>query len=91
MTVNLDLRPEISAQLREAAKARGLTVEEYLSRLIKEAVPMHRSEAALCLLDAWEEEDATEDGAEIEKRRNEWTSFKAAMNKGHSSDRILFP
>ncbi len=91
MTFNLDLGPEISAQLRADADARGLTVEEYLSKLIEEAVPMHRSKAALSLLDAWEEEDATEDGAEIERRRNAWTSLKAAMNKGHSSDRVLFP
>ncbi len=91
MTFNLDLRPEISIQLREAAETSGLTVEEYLSRLIEEAVPMQRSEMALSLLDTWEEEDATEDLDEIEKRRQEWASFKTAMNRAHSSTRILFP
>ncbi len=91
MTFNLNLRPELNAQLRESAKARGLTVEQYLSKLIEESVPVRRSEAALALLDAWEREDATDDREELEKRRDEWTTIEAAMNEGHSSQRILFP
>ena len=47
--------------------------------------------AALALLDAWEKEDATDDREELEKRLSEWTSLEAAMNEGHSSQRILFP
>ncbi len=91
MTFKLNLRPELDAQLRESAKASGLTVEQYLSRLIAESVPVRRSEAALALLDAWEREDATDDREELERRCSEWTSLVAAMNEGHSSRRILFP
>ena len=91
MTFKIDLRPELSAQLRESAEANGLTVEEYLSQLIEEAVPVPRRKAALSLLDAWEKEDATDDREELDKRHEEWASFKTAMNKGHSSDRVLFP
>ena len=91
MTFKLNLRPDLDAQLRESAEASGLTVEEYLSRLIEESVPVRRSEAALALLDAWEREDATDDREELDKRRRDWMSLKAAMNEGHSSGRILFP
>jgi hypothetical protein len=91
MTFNLKLRPELEAQLQESAKASGLTVDQYLSRLIEEAVPVRRDEAALSLLDTWEKEDTTDDRDELEKRRREWRSLKTAMNEGHSSDRILFP
>ncbi len=66
-------------------------MDEYLSKLIAEAVPTHRSKAAVALLDAWEEEDATEDQGESRRRREQWASFKAAMNEARSSARILFP
>ncbi len=91
MTFNLNLRPDLGAQLQKSARAHGQTVEQYLSRLIEEAVPVSRDEAALALLDAWEQEDSTGDREELEKRRREWASFKAALNEGHSSERILFP
>ena len=91
MTFKLNLRPELDAQLREAAKASGLTVEEYVARLIEESVPVRRSEAALALLDAWEQDDATDDPEVLERRSCEWASLKSAMNEGHSSRRILFP
>ncbi len=91
MTFKLNLRPDVDAQLRKSAKAHGLTVEQYLSRLIEEAVPMPRDEAALSLLEAWEKEDSTGDREELEKQRREWTVLKAALNEGHSSERVLFP
>ena len=85
MTFELNLRPEFDAQLRESANARGLTVEQYVSKLIEESVPIRRSEAALTLLDAWEKEDATDDREVLERHRNEWASLKSAMNERHSS------
>ncbi len=90
MTFRLNLRPDLDAQLRKRAEAFGLTVDQYLSRLIEEAVPVSRDGAALALLDAWEQEDSTDDREELEKRRREWASFKATLNEGHSSERILF-
>lgn len=83
MTFNLNLRPEVSAQLKEEAEARGMTVEEYLAQLIEEAVPVHRGGTALALLDAWDKEDATDDAEELQKRRREWASFKTAINQAH--------
>ena len=91
MTVKVNLRPELDAQLKERAAASGLTVEEYLSRLIESVVPTCRSETAVSLLDSWKREDATDDREELEKRRTDLASFKTAINEGHSSDRILFP
>ena len=91
IVVRLNLKPELDALLRERAAASGLTVEEFLSRLIEETVTVRRTDTALSLLTAWGEEDATDDREELERRRGEWASFKDAMNEGHSSDRTLFP
>jgi hypothetical protein len=38
MTVTLDLRPEIEARLAEHACARAVAVEEYLGKVVEEAV-----------------------------------------------------
>ena len=91
MTVTLELKPALDARLRELARASGLTVEKYLARLIERSVPALSGHAAIALLDEWGKEDATADRDELAKRRKEWTAFKAAMNEGHSSDRLLFP
>ncbi len=91
MTVELKLRPELDVQLRGLAEANGLTIEEYLATLIEDSLPKGRPDTALALLEAWKEEDATDDPEELERREIEWTAFKDALNEGHSSDRILFP
>jgi hypothetical protein len=46
---------------------------------------------AVSLLKAWEAEDATDDPAELEARRDDWEATKASLNESHSSDRRLFP
>jgi hypothetical protein len=38
VTFTLELRPEIEAQIREHAQARGLAVEEYLQTVIEDVV-----------------------------------------------------
>lgn len=91
MTLTLDLPPELDSQLKELARAEGMTLETYLARLLAEAVNTRPTQDAAALLRAWEEEDATADPGELACRQREWEAFKAALNAAHSSDRVLFP
>jgi hypothetical protein len=91
MTVTIDLRPEIASVLQERARARALTLDDYLAELVEAAAGAARQQAAVELLTTWENEDATADAAELDVRQAEWEAFKSALNEGHSSDRALFP
>jgi hypothetical protein len=90
MTVTIDLKPELEARLQEQARARALTLDDYVAKLVEEAAGAAKNRAAMELLASWETEDATEDTAELEARRADWEALKAAMNEGRSSDRALF-
>ena len=91
MTVTLELEAELDDRLRSLAEAEGLSVEEYVRRLIREAVPAGSPEPALALLRRWESHDATADPAVLDQRREDWSAFSEAMNRSHPSNRILFP
>ncbi len=91
MTVKLELKPELDAQLREAAEANRQSVAEFIARLVEESLPRRRRDNALALFESWQQEDATDDCDELAKRRDEWKSMKTALNLGRSSDRVLFP
>jgi len=41
MTIRVELNPEMEAWLIAGAKARGLSVEEYAERLLRDAVALH--------------------------------------------------
>lgn len=91
MTVNLDLEPELDSHLRALAEAERVSVEDYLRRLIRDAVHARSGAAASALLQKWQREDATEDSEELARRRRDWEAFREAMNRSHSSHRLLFP
>lgn len=46
---------------------------------------------ALALLREWESEDATANAEELARRERDWEELREAMNRSHSSDRILYP
>jgi len=91
MTVTLELEPELDSHLRAVAHAEGVSVEQYLRRLIAGAVRSGPAEPALALLQEWEEEDATEDPDEIARRKRDWEAFREALSRSHSSSRVIFP
>jgi len=68
-----------------------MTVRAYMASRLEKIVAPKANRAAIALLDAWEEEDATESGSEIEQRRADWEEMKTALNSSHDSDRTLFP
>ena len=50
-----------------------------------------KNQAAIEMLNQWDEEDKTDDPEEIARRQAELDEFKAAMNESHSSSRIIYP
>lgn len=47
--------------------------------------------SVLALLREWESEDATGNAEELARRERNWEELREAMNRSHSSDRILYP
>ncbi len=91
MAVTIELKHELDSHLRQLAEVHGMELGAYLAELIEGAVPASRGQAGVALLADWDREDSTEKPEELEARRLEWDAMKKAMNKNHSSDRILFP
>lgn len=101
MTVTLNLRPEVEAEIAQKAAAEGTGVSDYLEQMIEKSVSPPqvvpeqesvRNHAAREVLRAWRAQNATTDPAELEQRRHDWEEFKTALNESHtSSDRVLFP
>jgi hypothetical protein len=91
MTLAIELPPVLLGRVEARAQERGMSLAEYVAKLIEEALPAEPNARGVSLLKAWEAEDATEDPAELEARRADWEATKAELNEGHSSDRKLFP
>lgn len=91
MTVALDLPSTILTRLEARAAERQMSLVEYLTRLIEEALPAEPNARAVSLLEQWEAEDATDDPEEVQARRDDWNAMKEALNESHGSDRRLFP
>ncbi|UQA63310.1 hypothetical protein [Polyangium aurulentum] len=91
MSMVLDLPPDLESGVRRLAEERGVDPADYVRALLEEALHKERGARAAALLAAWDEEDRTDDPAELEARRVDWEAQKSAMNEAHSSDRKLFP
>ncbi len=101
MTVTLNLKPEVEAEIAQQAAAKGTGISHYLEQMIensvtpRQVVPEQESAknyTAREVLRAWRAQNATTDPAELEQRRRDWEEFKGALNESHtSSDRVLFP
>jgi predicted transcriptional regulator len=91
MSMTIDLPPEVEARVRQLAEVRGLAPSDYVRELVEESVRKERGADVASLLAAWDEEDRTEDPAELAARQKEWEALQAAMNESHPSDRKLVP
>ena len=73
------LRPELEARLKQEAQRRGVDVSECASRILDEALSsattLQANQSTLSLLDQWDQEDATSDPAEIDRRSREADEF----------------
>lgn len=104
MTVTLDLRPEVEAEVTRRAEAQGVALSEQIDRLVAEAIrrqppviplsaeaQMEKNQAAIEMLNQWDIEDETDDPEEIARRHADWEEFKKGMNQNHTSHRIIYP
>lgn len=102
MTVILNLKPEVEAEIAQKAAAEGTGVSDYLEKMIEETVKpeprvvysqeqLAKNQAALAMLEEWDREDETDDPEEIARRQAEWEQFKEGMNESHTSNQIIYP
>ena len=99
MTVTLNLKPEVEAEIAQKAAAEGTGVSDYLEKMIEETVKpeprvatptrrhsLRKIRRRLAVLRQWREEDKTDDPEEIARRQAELGGVqKAAMNESHTS------
>ena len=98
MTVTLDLKPEIEAEVTRQANAQGVALSEQIDLRRQPHLPplsaeaqKEKNQAAIELLNQWDDEDETDDPEEIARRQAEWEAFKTGMNQNHTSSRIIYP
>ena len=100
MTVTINLKPDVEARVSQRAAKEGAAVSDYLERIIEETVQLEKSnaeekqeknQAALAMLQQWDEADKTDDPEEISRRQADLDDFMAAMNASHTSDRVIYP
>ena len=102
MTTTTQVRPKVDAEMARPRVTAGPTLQERIDALIAEAVknapaPLsveeqrNKNQAAIEMLDQWEEEDKTNDPEEIARRVTEWKEFKKGINENYSSGRIVHP
>ncbi len=101
--ITLDLTPTEEAQVVTIARQIGLAPAEYATKLVQERLPpvpaeaaptiSARSAAAIAQLQAWKEEDATDDPEELRQADADLKELLHNLNKNRieSGERPLFP
>lgn len=102
MTVMLNLKPKVEAEIAQKAAAEGTRIFDSLEKMIEGAIrpgspvvysqeQLAKNQAALAMLEEWVREDETNDPDEIARRQVEWEEFRQGMNENHTFSRVLFP
>ena len=105
--MSLDLNPTLEAEIRQRAAAEGVTTSQLIDRLLhsssvkqESAAPKSEihsvdpaNDASIALLQAWLEEDVTDDPEEVRKAEEELADFKRNMNlpRKEAGARIHYP
>jgi len=101
--ITLDLTPTEEAQISTVARQTGLAPADYVKKLVQEHLPPVQSitppavdaenAAAIAQIQAWKEEDATDDPEEIRKADDDLRELMYNLNKNRveSGERPLFP
>jgi hypothetical protein len=93
LTVILELTPDEAETLTAQARAQGTDIETLLHRIIAQLTPTterpsltEKQKAAIALLDAWRDEDATDDDEELARRDAEFEEFKTNINRWRTEE-----
>lgn len=91
MSITIHIPDELSAQLEDEARRRGVEPQQFAVEIIRDRLPpVDKAKALRSLFDQWAAEDATDDPAEIMRRREEWAQLKRALNENRTSGPKLF-
>lgn len=78
--MTISIPPDLEKRLKEEASRRGVGADQCAVELIARALPgAHPNQASLDLLAKWDAEEATDDPAEIERRRVEAEEFMQSL------------
>lgn len=100
MSLTIDIEPELQERLSREARRLGMQEADFAKRLIAQHLadlhdeqPTRPDTATLALFAKWDEEDATSDPAELQRRREDWEQLKQALNRNRETvgARKLFP
>ena len=72
--MTITLSPEIESRVIAEASKMGIDANEFVTKLIEEALPKP-NQATLDLLAEWDREEATDDPEEIARRQREGEEF----------------
>ncbi len=94
MTLQIELTDDTEKLLKREAERQGIGPEELAKSLIEKSFVVGPPDTAtLELLAKWDERDATDDPAEIERRNRDFEEFKNAINETRraAGARIIYP
>jgi hypothetical protein len=105
MTLTIELNPQEAAWIAAQAARQSLPPEDIVKRLIDAQLPRTpapvqpapaisaKNAAAIAMLQAWREEDATEDPEELRKAEEELEELKRNLNANRAAtgERLAFP
>ena len=98
MTVTLELKPDEITALQNRAQSERVDMETVLHSLIAQITPSpvrqpdaraelnEKQKAAIALMQAWRQEDETDDPEELAERDRELEEFKANMNRWRAEE-----
>jgi len=88
--MTITLPNEIENLVRSAAVRSGVDADTFVTQLIVKHLPTTAiDQATIDLLNQWSQEDKTDDPAEIQRRREQFTDFAKSLNE--SSGRVIYP
>ena len=94
MTLTIELTEEEAERLHNIALESKTDEAGAVRKLISDVYPVMDSEnaAAIALLDAWQDEDSTDDPNELEQRDADLQELKAGLNANRAAngERLLF-
>ncbi len=93
--MTIQLTPELEAKLKAEARRHGVEPTEYAKQVLERELSKP-DQATIDLLRKWEQDDASDDPAELARREQELKEFKEAMNRNRREmegpqARKLFP
>lgn len=100
MTLTIELNPQEEAWITAQSTRQSLPPADIVKRLIDAQLPTKpapaisaKNAAAIAMLQAWREEDATDDPEEIRKAEEELEELKRNLNANRAAagERLVFP